>query len=237
MSPRAASAPLERRNVAQQIADALRDRIVQGSLRAGQALPSEREMAEQYEVNRSSVREALRRLEAVGLVVIRQGEPTRVQDILAATDLSLLPLLFESRSDADPALLRELHELRAMLLGWCAERAAERADAASIARLEELARALGAPGARASELAELDFQFFEMLVLVSGNRLLALFTKLVREIYAKGRERFAEMYAEGVLQPEHHRDAVRAIRARDAKAAGDAMRAHAQTAIRKETRS
>lgn len=223
--------PLERRNVAQQIADGLRDRIVQGRLAAGQALPSEREMAEQYAVNRSSVREALRRLEALGLVVIRHGEATRVRDVLEAADLGLLPLLFESRSSADPALQRELHELRAMLLGWCAERAAERADAASVRELEALARAMAAPAARASELAELDFQFFEMLVRVSGNRLLALFTRLVREIYARGRERFAGMYAPGVFRAAHHEAAVRAIRARDARAAGAAMRAHAESAL------
>jgi GntR family transcriptional repressor for pyruvate dehydrogenase complex len=222
--------PLERRNVAQQIADGLRDRILQGRLAAGQALPSEREMAEQYAVNRSSVREALRRLEALGLVVIRRGETTRVRDVLEAADLGLLPLLFE-RSSADPVLERELHDLRAMLLGWCAERAAERADAASVRELEALAGAMAAPGASASELAELDFRFFEMLVRVSGNRLLALFTQLVREIYARGRERFAAMYAPGIFRVAHHEAAVRAIRARDARAAGAAMRAHAESAF------
>lgn len=223
--------PLERRKVAEQIADAVRERILGGSLRAGDALPSERDLAESYSVNRSSIREALRRLEALGLVDIRHGEATRVRDVLSSLDLSLLPMLFET-GRADPALLSELHEMRSMLLAWCAERAAEKADAASIARLEALVERMARPGAGSKELQELDFQFFELLVLVSGNRLLGLFTRLVREVYVRGRDRFVGMYAPGVLDVSHHRAAVQAIRMRDATAAGAAMRAHAASALK-----
>ena len=70
-----------------------------------------------------------------------------------------------------------------------------------------------------------------MLVLVSGNRLLGLFTRLVREVYTRGRDRFVGMYAPGVLDIAHHRRALEAIRRRDAAAAGTAMRAHAATAL------
>ncbi len=223
--------PLERRKVGEQIADTLRERILGGLLHAGDSLPSERELAQTYSVNRSSIREALRRLEALGLVDIRQGESTRVRDVLASLDLNLLPMLFEVRRTPDPDLHRELHEMRGMLLSWCAERAAEKADAASLARLEAIVDRMSAPGVRAKELQELDFQFFEMLVLVSGNRLLGLFTRLVREVYTRGRDRFVGMYAPGVLDIAHHRRALEAIRRRDAAAAGTAMRAHAATAL------
>lgn len=230
-TPPTEPAPLERRKVAEQIADALRERILGGLLHAGQTLPSEREMAESYSVNRSSIREALRRLETLGLIDIRQGESTRVRDVLSTLDLNLLPMLFETRRTPDRELQRELHEMRSMLLSWCAERAAEKADAASLARLEALVDRMSAPGVRARELQELDLQFFETLVLVSGNRLLGLFTRLVREVYTRGRERFVGMYARDVLDVSHHRRALLAIRARDPAAAGAAMRAHAETAL------
>ena len=229
MSTRAA--PLERRKVAEQIADALRSAIVGGKLKVGASLPSERELAEQYDVNRSSVREALLRLEAWGLVEIRQGGATRVRDFLVSAGVGLLPHLFEVGRRVDPDILEDLHDIRSMLLGWCAERAAERADAASVARLAGLARRMAEPAAKPRELQELDYDFFEELVTISGNRLLSLLSNMVRDIYMRGRDRFAGMYARGVFDPTNHERAVQAIRDRDPRAAAEAMRAHAATAL------
>jgi GntR family transcriptional repressor for pyruvate dehydrogenase complex len=223
--------PLERRKVAEQIADALREAIVGGRLIAGATLPSEREMAESYSVNRSSVREALRRLEAWGLVEIRHGEGTRVRDFLLSADMSVLPMLFEVGRHPEPEMLRDLHEIRGMLFCWCAEQAALRADASSVARLDALAKKMSEPSAKVKELQELDYDFFEELVSVTGNRLLGLLTRVVRDVYLKGRDRFVGMYARGVFDPEHHRKAVAAIRKRDSAAAGAAMRAHATSAL------
>lgn len=223
--------PLERRKVAEQIADTLRDAIVEGRLSAGQTLPSEREMAENYSVNRSSIREALRRLETLGLVEIRHGEATRVRDIFSTTDLSLLPMLFEMSRNLQPELLRDLHEIRVMLFCWCAEQAALKADASSVSRLETLVKKMSEPGVKPRELQELDFDFFEELVLISGNRVMSLFTKIVREIYMRGRDRFVGMYDREFFDPNHHKKAVQAIRKRDAHAATAAMKEHAASAF------
>lgn len=221
----------DRRSVAERIAASLRSAIVQGRLQPGDALPSERELADKYEVNRSSIREAMTRLEAWGLVKIKHGGATRVSDFLLSAGLDLLPHLVELGGEVDRGILRDLHEIRAMLLGWCAEQAALKADAASIGRLEELARGLAEPRAKAAQLQELDYDFFQELVRISGNRLLVLFSNVVREVYARGRDRFAGLYARGVFDARHHKKCVEAIRARDVHAAGAAMRAHAASAL------
>ncbi len=75
--------PRARGGVADRLAASLRTSIVRGRLRPGDPLPSERELADQYEVNRSSVREAMKRLEAWGLVKIRHGGATRVERLPA----------------------------------------------------------------------------------------------------------------------------------------------------------
>lgn len=111
----ARAAPLERRKVAEQIADALRAAIVGGELKVGAPLPSERELAERYDVNRSSVREALLRLEAWGLVEIRQGGATRVRDFLVSAGMGLLPHLVEV-GQLDPTILGDLHDLPEVML-------------------------------------------------------------------------------------------------------------------------
>lgn len=215
-----------RPGVAERLASSLRASIVGGRLRPGDALPSERELAASYAVNRSSVREAVKRLEAWGLVTVRHGGATRVSDFLLSAGLDLLPHLVAAEGDVEPAVLADLHEVRAMLLGWAAERAAIVADPASVARLDDLVRRMGAT-AHPATLQELDYDFFQALVGITGNRLLALFANVLRDAYLAGRDRFLPMYAPDVWDVARHRATVDAIRARDARAAGDAMRAHA----------
>lgn len=217
--------------VADRIAVALRRAIVSGELRSGDALPSERALAETWEVNRASIREAVRRLESWGLVHVRQGSATRVADVFLSAGLELVPHLFEPGAEVDPGILRDLHELRAMLLGWSAERATMQADPASLARLDELARRL-AQARTAAERQALDYDFFEALVAIGGNRLLQLFAGFVRRIYDTGRARFAYLYEGEAFDASHHRRAVEAMRRRDVTAAGAAMRAHAEAALR-----
>lgn len=87
------------------------------------------------------------------------------------------------------------------------------------------------PATKPRELQELDYDFFEELVSISGNRLLGLLSNVVRDIYLRGRDRFSGMYAREVFDARHHQRAVQAIRARDPRAAAEAMRAHAATAL------
>jgi DNA-binding FadR family transcriptional regulator len=220
-----------RQNIAERIARTLRASIVKGRLQPGEALPSERVLAEKYDVNRSSVREAMKRLEGWGLVTIRHGGATRVAEVLLDAGLSLVPELLEAGGELGLGVLHDLHEIRALLLGWSAEQAALKADGASVARLEALARSLAEPRQKAAALQALDYDFFEQLVLISGNQLLLLFSKVVRDIYFRAPERFLPMYRSEAFDAEHHRRAVAAIRAKDQKAAGDAMRAHAASAL------
>lgn len=217
-----------RQGVADRLADTLRAAIVKGRLQPGEALPSERDLAERYDVNRSSVREAVKRLDAWGLVHVRHGGATRVRDFLLSAGIDLLPHLVEASGNVDPDVLNDLHDVRAMLLGYCAEEAARRADPASVARLDEIVRKMA--GARPTVQQELDYEFFQQLVAITGNRVLALFANVIRDVYMAGRERFLPLYDPSRFTLDHHIATVAAIRARDPLAAGDAMRTFARSA-------
>jgi DNA-binding FadR family transcriptional regulator len=221
----------ERKKVAEAVAESLRDEIVGGQLSQGDRLPSERDLASRYDVNRSSIREALMRLEAWGLVEIRQGGAARVRDFLVSAGLQLLPHLVEPRGRVDHELLADLHELRGMFLGWSAEKAALRADAAAVERLEALVADLADPKARPAQLQRLDYAFFEELVRITGNRVLMLIANVVRDVYMGQAQRFVHMYARDAFNPGNHRRAVEAIRRRDPAGAATAMRAHASAAL------
>ena len=72
---------VERRSLSEAVFEQLRGGILTGELEAGSSLPAERELAVELGVNRSAVREALKRLQQLRLVAIRQGESTRVLDL------------------------------------------------------------------------------------------------------------------------------------------------------------
>ena len=66
--------PPPRRRLHEEVAEQLRDAILDGRFAAGAKLPPERELAAEFRVNRTSVREAIKVLEGLGLVQVRQGD-------------------------------------------------------------------------------------------------------------------------------------------------------------------
>ena len=106
-----------RANVPMHILASLRDKIMRGELVAGERLPPERELAKTYQTNRTSLREALKGLEAQGLVTIRQGDGVRVVDFRMYGDIACLPYYFASITMEEKIhLLAELMSLRTLLL-------------------------------------------------------------------------------------------------------------------------
>ncbi len=114
--------------VAEQILRAIKE----GVYRVGDKLPSERELAEQMGVSRNSVREALSALQVLKIVSSRTGDGTYVEKAVESLDIEsqVLPLLKESESPF------ATFEARAALEMGVAQLAVEKADAASLKRIE-----------------------------------------------------------------------------------------------------
>jgi DNA-binding FadR family transcriptional regulator len=227
--------PVRKVTAAVQVAEAIKKQVVEGALMPGDALPSERELARQMAVNRSTVREALHRLEGMGIVEIQQGGATRVNDLLVTAGLQILPLLVAPRGVPDAGLLQDLMSIRGMLLCWTAEEVARRVAAegpeiVAGSRLGPTVEALSRPDASPAELQLRDFDFFEELVRLSGNRVLGLVLEPVRRVYLHNRSTFEILYRPGRFDPRHHQRALAAIERGDAAAARQAMAAHARTA-------
>lgn len=147
--------------------DRLRRQILDGTLAPGDAVPSERVLAEELEVNRHAVREALKRLQQAGLVRISQGGATRVLDWRDAGGLDLL-LDLASAADIPQELVRSVLEMRASIGIDAARRAATRADDGARAKVRALARetaAAAGPGETDERYAEL----WRAIVAASAN--------------------------------------------------------------------
>lgn len=222
--------PVLKRKLAEQVSEAIRRAIVDGLYAPGDALPSERELAVQFGVNRSSVREALLRLEAWGLVTIRQGESTRVRNVYEVGGIHMLPHLLMPNGEVDVSLLGDILRIRAMFLRWTAEQAAKRPPDDEVEALRQVALAL-AEASTPADAHALDWDFFEALVRRTGNRALLLFANALRRTYLEHPEQMLPLYADLPFDNQCHLRAVDAIAAGDPAAAGAAMESFALKAL------
>lgn len=125
----AAIGPVARSSVVDAVADRLRNEILAGRIAAGSRLPSERELSLALGVNRLTLRAALARLEAMGLVSTRHGSGTEVVSWRERAGLEALPMVMRSLERGEPAwieLLESLLEVRRILVSEAVALAAER---------------------------------------------------------------------------------------------------------------
>src|SRR2546429_3511674 len=105
-----------RRRLHEDVAEQLRDAILDARFPAGRKLPPERELAQEFGVNRTSVREAIKVLEGLGLVTVRQGDGATVRPVVDAS-LELLGPMISRGGRVDLGLVAEMTEvMRPMLL-------------------------------------------------------------------------------------------------------------------------
>lgn len=102
--------PPARRRIHESVAEQLRDAILDGRFAAGTKLPPERELAQEFQVNRTSVREAIKVLEGLRLVAVRQGDGATVLPLCEAS-LGILPPMIYHGGRLDAQALGEVFEV------------------------------------------------------------------------------------------------------------------------------
>jgi len=130
---------ITKKAISESVAEQLRLQILRGEVAPGERLPPERELAPAFGTNRNTLREAIRSLEAQGLVTVRQGDGVRVADFRTRGALSLLPdLLRISEGEERKRLVRDVLTMRRRMAVEVAGLAAERATPGAVARMREL---------------------------------------------------------------------------------------------------
>jgi GntR family transcriptional regulator, transcriptional repressor for pyruvate dehydrogenase complex len=208
--------------VAGRVFTRLSEEILSGRYEPGEKLPTQRALAADLGVNMTSLREALKRLEQLGLVEVRHGDAMRVADWRARGGLDVIAHVLFAAGGLDRATLADVMEARRLMLAEAAALAAERRDADQAARLEDLAAKLASAGDPATAQA-LDWAFFHELVEAARNVVLLLVMNSIREIYLRRAELFEAMAADpGGLAPLYER-AAHAVARRQAAAARRAV--------------
>jgi DNA-binding FadR family transcriptional regulator len=196
--------PVRRRSVPDEVFDQLAHEVVGGGLGPGEALPSERRLAELLGVSRPAVREALQRLSQAGLVEVRQGDTTTVRDFRRHGGLELLPRLLVLAGELDLGVARSLLEARLLLgpqvAGLAARKLPTCADADTVgADLRAAVRRLGAsadPVARQHAA----LAFWDLVVDAGDNIAFRLMFNSLRAAYEPAIEALATVMAAEVEQ-------------------------------------
>jgi GntR family transcriptional regulator, transcriptional repressor for pyruvate dehydrogenase complex len=198
------------------------ERLILSKLNPGDKLPAERELAEQLGVSRSSIRDAMRRLQVIGLVEARQGAGNIVREISPDALVSPLANVIAHKRQ----LVGELLDFRLMLEPPLAARAAGHATPEQVAQMEEILRRQD-KRVRAGELAvEEDSQFHYSIALASGNSVVLKVMDVVMDLLRETRSRSLQSEGRPQKSLAGHKRILAAIKRRDAEAAEAAMRQH-----------
>ncbi len=210
------------------VASRLEERILEGSLKPGDKLPSERDLAAEFGISRPSVREAIQKLASKELVTVRHGGGTFVTDRLIAA----LADPWEEMLTEHPLLRSDLLEFRHMLEAKAAALAAERATAMDIERmdaaLDDLERAYGTDNQ--TVIVAADVSFHQVVAEAAHNVLVGHMTSsLLRLIRKDMTSNIAHLHTRPKLWEQlllQHRAIWEAVRNRKPEAAMHAAGDH-----------
>jgi len=212
----------------EQVVSHVRGLIERGTLRPGDRLSAERDLAIQIGVSRPTVRAGLRALEAMGVLRSKHGSGTYIQDgppTLGSEPLSFLAALHGFTRD-------EMYETRRILEVGAAGMAAERARPEHLATLaEEVANLFAAMDDPQGFLVH-DINFHRAVASASGNPIVAAVVEMISALYYERRRQTAERATDRNLRDaaELHRRIYQAIRAGDPELARDTMDRHLRQA-------
>lgn len=215
--------PIKQLRVSEEVAKQLKQSILLGNFNTGDKLPAERDLAEEFQVSRVAIREALRKLENSGFIVTRQGATggAYVIDLTFEYTVSAFLDLFL----ADKISIPELRQVRLIIEPEVARLAASNITPEYAQRLRHSLEVEEFPISSLSEDMERKQKVHVILAEMSGNRILEA---LVRSLM--GLTRRAVEAAEADPRFMHpsgmHRPIVEAVFTGNAKAAAAAMKKH-----------
>jgi len=212
---------IRRSKVYEEVAKQL-ERLILKKLQPGDKLPAERELAEMFGVSRSSIRDAIRSLELVGLVEPRQGAGTVVREVSAESLVNPLTIVLARQQ------VSELLDFRKMLEPPLAARAATHASVEDITEMEEILRRQDDKLRRRELAIEEDSEFHYNVAMASDNSVVLKVLDVLMDLLRDTRERSLQVEGRPQKSLAGHRRILMAIKRRDPAGAEDAMRRHIQ---------
>jgi len=220
---------VKKEKIFQEIVRQIHHLIKSGSLKAGDKLPPERDLARVFKVSRASVREAIRYLESSGLVRARVGDGTYVETDTVENIIEPLASIISGEKEN----LSEIFAIRKMVEPHLAFLAAAKASDTQIAELAEILQSQKGMVENGIKFTEIDYTFHLKIAVLSGSKVyLKLYTTLARMIN-QTREEFLQEGDRPHRSIEGHQFILHAFSSREPAKARLAMLTHLRT-IEKE---
>ena len=212
---------IPRDRVYTKVAEQLKAHIV-NVLKPGDMLPPERELVQMFGVSRSSIRDAIRSLEAVGLLEPRQGVGTVVRDVSAdAVVTPVASVLLQKRK-----VINELLDVRMIIEPALASRAALHASPEQIAEMVEILNRQEQKISQGELATEEDSNFHYTIALAANNSVMLKLVHVLMDSLREMRERSLQAGGRQERSLAAHRRILAAIKQGDAATAEAAMRRH-----------
>ncbi len=220
---------VSRVNLSELVADKIRQDIVSGKLSAGDRLPTHEELCKRWGVSRVTVREALNKLQATGLLEIHQGRGTYVRQ----ANQVFFNKHFETHLILDRDTILSLLEARRYIETTLVRLATQRGNDREIGVVEDILQHMQSVVAEddALQFAVIDFQFHKAIAFMAKNKFLSLMLEKIQHFMeSQQRDMFSYSLYSGVSgnakSLEDHQKIFRMIAARDAQGAADMMLKH-----------
>ncbi len=226
-TPKSASFPgytaVQTSRLYEQIVQQIEDSIVKGALKPGDQLPAERELALQFGVSRTAVREAVKALREKGLVEAFSGRGTFITD---GTVQSIRQSLDRMIKIGQPEGSLQLAEVRAILEPEIAALAATRIEDTQIATLREAFAIMDTKQEDPEAFIEADLDFHLLLAEAAANPIILWLIDSIVGVLREQRIRIFNVEGGPQRGQHHHKRILDAVEKRDAAKAREAMRAH-----------
>jgi DNA-binding FadR family transcriptional regulator len=213
----------------EEIANALTRDILRGRYRVGERLPSERDLSARFAASRGAAREAVKKLEQMGIVVVQPGG-ARVLPVEEAS-LDVLGHILRLDEVPDPDMVAQVMEVMEALITVAVQRTIANASDEEVAQARTMIARVLDPGAPVEEVVQARMNLWRHFLRMSGNLVLALIGKSLRvQIMADESDRARDCLAS--LDVSEQNQCLRwldeALQERDAEAAASALKRHGE---------
>jgi GntR family transcriptional repressor for pyruvate dehydrogenase complex len=214
--------PIERTTLHEQIVEKIKTMIDDGTLKPGDSLPSERQLAKDMQVSRIPVREALKMLEFMGVIEIRHGRAAVVRGLGKATMLESIDLVLES----GPNELYEMNEARKLLEVGAIRLACEKRTNTDIARMGEILEQMKAELNDTVSIVDTSMEFHMAIMRATKNKILCSFMMLFRDLLYESRSISLSRPERPGQALDEHKAILQAVIDRDADRAASLIETH-----------
>lgn len=213
--------PIRKVNVSEQVFEQLKNLLLRGEWMPGEKMPSENELAQMFEVSRITVRQALQKLNVLGMVETRLGEGSFVRESDPGDSMNaLLPtMMFNQASLYQVEEFREIVEVDSVKL------AVLRAEQEDIVQLRKIYRKMQQSVGKPREFGASDLEFHMKLGQMTQNALVVKTQDILYSTLLEARDDIVERmgYEPGLY---YHAQLLEAIEQRDSRRARQIMKEH-----------